>query len=273
MARFRPEIGSKVGMFIVIRGSDIRIHNRPTWVLECVCGGTILKTTSDLNKIVPTSNCGCIGIHRSVYALKAGDKFGKLTVIEPAGSNTHSKQMWLCKCDCGNTCIKITSSLKKAKMASCGCYVPIIHGKSHSQIYSVWGGMLERCNNKNSDYYDYYGGRGISVCEEWRDFANFAEDMGEIPTGYVIDRIDPCGNYNKENCRWVTRSESSYNTRKQKNNTSGRTGVVLDNRSNIWYARIDYQGKSIHLGSSYTFEGACKLREDAELLYFGYTKD
>lgn len=214
-----------------------------------------------------------MGIHRSVYALKAGDKFGKLTVIEPAGSDAYSKQMWLCSCECGSTCIKITSNLKKAKIASCGCYVKSIHGQSGSRLYSVWEAMHQRCYNENATYYEYYGGRGIRVSHEWMEFTNFANDMGEVPDGFVIDRIEPNGDYSKANCRWVTRSESSYNTRKQKNNTSGRTGVFFSKREGLWLARIDYQGRTIRLGSSATFEGACRLREKAELLYFGYNKE
>lgn len=263
----------EMGMFTLIGKAEIKVHGKLSWELRCKCGTVVTKTTSDLNKLVSTSNCGCVGRKRSKPSLSVGDKFGMLTIKSIGDSDKHDKQMWNCQCECGNTCTKTTSDLRKAKIGSCGCVVYKIHGKANTPIYTTWEAMHQRCNNIDSQHYQYYGGRGITICQEWHSFKLFYSDMGDAPKGHVIDRIDPNGNYEKDNCRWVTRSESSYNTRKQKNNTSGRTGVRLDRRSNIWYARIDYQGKSIHLGSSYTFEGACKLREAAELLYFGYTKE
>lgn len=267
------KIGTVYGDFTLIGESENKLHARPTWRLKCKCGTVVLKTTSDVGKLVSTSNCGCDGRQRSRKELSVGQRFGKLTIIKALRSDKHGKQQWSCLCDCGNICVKITSGLKQGKIPSCGCHVNIKHGGSRSSLYSTWEAMHQRCYNPESECFEYYGGRGITVCEEWKDFATFAQDMGERPKGFVIDRIDTNGSYEKDNCRWTTRSESSYNTRKQKNNTSGRTGVVLDRRSNIWYARIDYKGKSIHLGSSGTFEGACKLREAAELFYFGYIKE
>lgn len=139
--------------------------------------------------------------------------------------------------------------------------------------YRSWEAMRARCNNKNHKHYEYYGGRGIQVCAEWDSFWNFYSDMGRKPEGFSLDRIDPNGNYCRENCRWTNGSEQAYNTRMQENNTTGKTGVVLDKRTGRYYARIDFKGKSIHLGSSMDFEEAVKMRESAELKYFGYTKN
>lgn len=269
----QPEIGDKIGMFTVVGESESRKNNRPTWCLQCICGNIVLKPTSDVNKMVETSNCGCAGMHKSVKALNIGDKFGKLTVKAASHSDMHGKQIWLCKCECGDECYMNTSNLRKGKLPSCGCHVYTKHGGSYTRLYSVWTGMKDRCNNPCNDYYDYYGGRGISVCPEWENFSVFQEDMGDPPSGYVLDRIDTNSGYCKENCRWVTRSESSYNTRKQRNNTSGRTGVTYNTRYGTWSARIDYCGESICLGTSDTFEGACELRIAAELQYFGYLKE
>lgn len=267
------EIGTRIGFFTVAGESEKRLHNHPTWKIKCDCGTVCLRTSSDMCKLVTTSNCGCKGVQRLKKALCTGNKYGKLRVIEPVESDRHGKQRWLCICDCGVECVKTTSGLRLGKMQSCGCHIYLKHGKSNTKTYSVWEAMKQRCYNTNHKQYEYYGGRGITICPQWLDFTVFLADMGEYPPDMVIDRIDPNGNYNKENCRWTTRSESSYNTRKQKNNTSGRTGVRLDIRDNRWYATIDFQGETIRLGSSLIFEDAVKLRETAELFYFGYNKE
>lgn len=82
-------------------------------------------------------------------------------------------------------------------------------------IYGVWSNMIGRCTNPNSQVWDYYGGRGISVCEEWLKFENFFEDMGVPPEGLEIDRTDNYGNYEPGNCRWTDRITQMNNTRVQ----------------------------------------------------------
>jgi hypothetical protein len=134
--------------------------------------------------------------------------------------------------------------------------------------------MLGRCYDEREEGYENYGGRGITVCDSWReDFRNFIEDMGERPEKFVLDRIDPDGNYCPENCRWVDRNISSYNTRKASNNTSGRTGVYWFERVGKWVAAIHVKGEQIHLGYFLDFEDAVKAREDAEIKYYGVNKE
>lgn len=101
------------------------------------------------------------------------------------------------------------------------------HGMSHTPIYRTWCAMLQRCNNTNNPAYARYGGRGISVCQEWQDFEKFHADMGDCPEGMSLDRIDNDGDYCRENCRWATYRQQSNNTR----------GNVL----------IEYQGKELSL--------------------------
>lgn len=154
-----------------------------------------------------------------------GQRFGKLVAIEYKGLKGE-KTSWLCKCDCGNECIVITNSLKSNKTKSCGCIhkKQLIernkkHNMSNSKLYKVWRGMKTRCYNPNFIYYCNYGGRGITICDEWKnDFSKFYE--WAINNGYeeglTIDRINNDGNYEPINCRWITRAEQNKNQRKAK---------------------------------------------------------
>ena len=147
-----------------------------------------------------------------------GKIFGRLTVLSFSHVNSNSKREWSCQCSCGN--IKAVSGycLTSGKTKSCGCILKT-HGLYGTDIYTTWNNMVQRCTNKNLDSYIHYGGRGIGVCSRWLDDPrNFYEDMGDIPYGKSLDRINNNGNYNSSNCRWATNVEQAQNTRGTKLN-------------------------------------------------------
>ena len=160
---------------------------------------------------------------------KTGMRFGKLTVIEYAGSNAKQHSLWLCKCECGKTTIVRGGNLTSGNTTSCGCKD---HHLAKTRIYDIWHGMKSRCYRKNHVHYKNYGGRGISVCDEWKnDFMSFYD--WAIKNGYddslTIDRINNDGNYCPENCRWVTQQEQMNNTRFNRNITfNGETHTLTE---------------------------------------------
>lgn len=153
-----------------------------------------------------------------------GKRFGRLTVIERAGSSKN-ESLWLCHCDCGNDIVTWSSSLRRGLTRSCGCIASermteihrkngdhIIEGSDRSNLYWTWRGMIRRCYDPRIDNYRYYGAKGISVCAEWRSsfqaFKDWALAHGYLE-GLTIDRIDHTGDYCPGNCQWLTRSDNS----------------------------------------------------------------
>jgi NTP pyrophosphatase (non-canonical NTP hydrolase) len=150
------------------------------------------------------------------YDLEKGDVFNSLTVVSKA-EKTSGQLRWLCICICGNYTEVDSFDLRNGKTKSCGCQQYLgTHGKTGTRIYRIWAGMLSRCSNPTQTAYRYYGGRGISVCDRWKKFENFYEDMGEAPgPEYSIDRIDSDGDYCPENVKWATPLEQWENRKIQ----------------------------------------------------------
>lgn len=134
-------------------------------------------------------------------------------------------------------------------------------------LYKAFHMMHERCRNPKYKYYDYYGGRGIKVCERWSGldgFPNFLEDMGERPDKYTIDRTDNSAGYSPENCKWASKKQQILNTRLPITNKSGHKGV-FQYCNGKWVASIYQHGKKKHLGYFAEREDAIAAREKAEI--------
>lgn len=149
----------------------------------------------------------------------AGKTCGYFKVLR-RGPNWQKCIRWWCRCKCGSEVLVFGTILRNGRSKSCGCRKiekMTTHGCSgrvHRKLtteYSIWGKILDRCNNPRNKQYPRYGGRGISVCKRWYKFENFLEDMSKRPSNFNIDRINNNGNYCKRNCRWASKRLSALN--------------------------------------------------------------
>lgn len=156
-----------------------------------------------------------------------GQRFSRYVVIG-IHSRTREGARWICRCDCGETRIVYGVTLRNGTAKSCGCRKLEnirTHGLSGSSEYRVWKNMIQRCSNRKNIMYYRYGGRGIQVCDRWKEFANFYADMGQRTSPrHSLDRIDHNGHYSPGNCRWATRHQ-------QANNTSRNVYVTIEGRT------------------------------------------
>ena len=149
-----------------------------------------------------------------------GQRFDRLVVVLYAGKQKRN-HCWKCRCDCGKEKIVAGCNLTSGNSKSCGCLKSkalkerlTIHGKSKTVEYQIWHSMWDRCRKGNDRKFKDYAGRGISVCERWKDFEAFLADMGPRPSDkHSLDRENNSKGYSPDNCRWATAKQQSRNTR------------------------------------------------------------
>lgn len=185
--------------------------------------------------------------------LKIGYKEPEL--IEDLGLfGKSSTRFGIYRCFCGNEFKTRTSYVKSGKTKSCGCLNQLRktkHNYSFHRLYNTWNAMKNRCNNPKDKDYPRYGGRGIKVCDEWLNIENFINDMyPSYVEGLTLDRKDNNLGYSPDNCRWVSKSTQSQNTRKIiSTNKSGYRGVSFIKSRNTYQTSICVNNKKMNLGS------------------------
>lgn len=188
-----------------------------------------------------------------------GKQFSRWTVICEAGKDSNDDALWFCRCVCGTEKAVYGGALKSGASRSCGCLQieklkerATIHGLWKHPIYHAWNRMISRCYRLRNASYKNYGGRGITVCKEWVNgpvaFYNWAINNG-WERGLTLDRIKNDGNYEPNNCQFIT---LALNTVKQRalstRNTSGYKGVSWHKYSQKYQVQIMIGGKTTHLG-------------------------
>lgn len=203
------------------------------WLCKCDCGQTKIAETRNLRRGL-TQSCGCL--HNEELSKRklidlTGKKFGRLTVLERSNNQKGKDVVWKCRCDCGNYTEVTAGHLKDGHTKSCGClpkeksferikFSPksVKHGMTNTRLYRIYHKMNLRCYSIVNPAYPRYGGRGITICQEWlgeHGFENFAK--WALSNGYAdnlsIDRKDNDKGYSPNNCKWSTAKEQANNTR------------------------------------------------------------
>lgn len=159
--------------------------------------------------------------NKAARAIVVGQQFGRWVILSAdIGRTKGGKLLCKCKCVCGVGRIVMAESLRSGTSKSCGCLQREImrsystkHGQAFTSGYNSWSKAKSRCTNPTNKDYSYYGGRGITFCKRWNKFENFYADMGPMPTGHTLERVDNSKGYYPGNVKWATRLEQANNQR------------------------------------------------------------
>jgi len=247
-----------------------------TWRCLCLCGATVDVKAYRLTS-GKTVSCGCADKRKGAKRNIAGKRFGHLIAIKYLG---HSK--WLCRCDCGNECVKRSDALSPGGVDSCGCETQdkrtrgiTRHNGYNTRLYRIWGNMKQRCNNPNNGAYGRYGGRGIYVCRQWngdRSFPAFRD--WALANGYrddlSIDRIDNNGPYAPWNCRWVNASVQISNRNHYERKEIQKPVEALDADGNVIKRFKCVGDASVWAGKKRTASGISMVLAGKQQIAYGY---
>ena len=249
--------GQKIGYHTFVRELERVVGSNKKTIRTAIfiCGncGEEFQSRINIHNLNQNKGCGCLG----VSILKKGEFVKGFEVIKeldpyisPKGAK---KRKYIFKCECGKEFESVIDKINSGKKKSCGCktdkHKPLKHGLSYSKLYGVHKSMINRCYNENVKAYQFYGGKGVEVCNEWKkDFETFYywALLNGWKEGLDIDRIDGNGNYEPDNCRFVPRIINSRN-RNFKENKCGYTGV--SKRGNRYRSHIGNGYKKVWLGT------------------------
>jgi len=260
--------GRRFGRLVVVSHHSADKWGSQRWLCKCDCGKEKVVVSGHL-KNGNTRSCGCYRVDTGKAKVKdlIGETFGRLKVVSRDGNDDFGHAKWLCECSCGNVVSVLGDNLSRNNhTTSCGCAkIDAItkHGLVAHPIYAVWASMKNRCSITSMQSSERYSGRGIKVCDEWKDdfisFYEWAKD--KYKEGLQIDRIDNDGDYEPNNCRFVDASTNNANKNITDKNTTGYLGVRL--RFGWWIVRVTFRGVETTLPTHFaTAEQAAKARDE-----------
>lgn len=272
--KYQPLEGETYGFLTYVNEAERIV--RPSKTVKagnftCVCGKAVVKSFQEVCNGQITS-CGCMKGKATKKDI-TGQKFNRLTAIKSTDIVVNGGYLWTCQCDCGNIKDIPIGSLGSGQVKSCGC-AKATHGMTKTPSWRAWDSMVTRLKDERCKewYWD------VSADPNWllpdgQGFMNFYSDMGDPPEGHTLNRIHGAKVYCKENCEWATLSMQSFDQKRSRVNTSGRTGVYFSESGSKWVAQIKKNGIVTQVYRGTSFEEACEARTAAEIEYYGFSKE